>query len=103
MAKTLPPINTRECEDCGRTAEHYHHASYEPDQWLAVTPLCKPCHLNRHHPNRKVHDGPPKVMLAMDLQDELYEQCKAAAQRDGRTLASWVRWTLQQAAKEVKQ
>jgi predicted HicB family RNase H-like nuclease len=43
----------------------------------------------------------PHIGIAVD--DELYEQCKAAAQRDGRTLASWVRWTLQQAAKEVKQ
>lgn len=32
-------------KDCLKQAEQYHHDSYEPEQRLAVTPLCEECHI----------------------------------------------------------
>ena len=38
------------CQDCGcQTDTQPHHASYQPDQYLAVTWLCLDCHRTRHN------------------------------------------------------
>ena len=76
------------CEACGVAAEdrsapggksrstiYYHHpqASYQPDKWLDVIPLCGSCH-------RKVHSGAivePRTGLTwprMSRHDGTYEQ-----------------------------
>lgn len=44
QAGRIPPISTQVCAVCGVPAEEYHHESYERNDWLAVTPLCK-----KHH------------------------------------------------------
>ena len=44
----LQHVNTRDCADCGAQAEHYHHESYDKQDWLSVTPLCVTCHVGRH-------------------------------------------------------
>lgn len=44
----LPSIHTRQCADCGKVAQEYHHESYERDRWLDVIPLCESCHTRRH-------------------------------------------------------
>jgi len=36
------------CTYCNKQAELYHHASYEPKQWLIVIPVCKLCHSSIH-------------------------------------------------------
>lgn len=36
------------CTYCGKKAALYHHASYEPEQWLIVIPLCGLCHKKIH-------------------------------------------------------
>ena len=45
---TISQIAKQACADCGVRAEHYHHESYSPDQWLVVVPLCRKCHYVRH-------------------------------------------------------
>lgn len=47
----MPPVRNVQCADCGRQAQEYHHASYERDRWLDVTPLCIDCHKQRHAVN----------------------------------------------------
>lgn len=44
----LAPIKTCKCVRCAAPAVHYHHASYERDQWLEVVPLCWRCHVREH-------------------------------------------------------
>lgn len=47
----LPRAKTLMCADCGNPADEYHHhAGYEEEHWLDVVPLCRECHLARHHP-----------------------------------------------------
>ena len=43
----LPPLG--KCLVCPRSAEHYHHFSYEKQHWLHVIPLCVSCHRLVHH------------------------------------------------------
>lgn len=46
----LPQISTCTCVDCGaQAAEYHHHVGYEEAHWLDVIPLCRECHLARHH------------------------------------------------------
>lgn len=40
----IPPITTQVCAECGEPAVEYHHESYNEEEWLHVTPLCK-----KHH------------------------------------------------------
>lgn len=47
----MPPARNVQCADCGGKAQEYHHASYERDRWLDVTPLCTNCHNKRHAVN----------------------------------------------------
>ena len=35
------------CSDCSLPAEHYHHEDYS--LWWSVEPLCRICHMKRHH------------------------------------------------------
>lgn len=42
----LPPIISRECNRCGKMAQHYHHADYAKP--LDVIPLCVSCHQFLH-------------------------------------------------------
>lgn len=44
----MPRVSTRQCADCGKQAQHYHHESYAPEHWLDVVPLCASCHKMRH-------------------------------------------------------
>ncbi|MCK6625582.1 MAG: hypothetical protein L6R45_10450 [Anaerolineae bacterium] len=46
----LPPASTQLCAHCGtHPAEHYHHESYEREDWLKVIPLCATCHTSEHY------------------------------------------------------
>jgi hypothetical protein len=45
----LPKVKTLNCEDCGGSANHYHHESYKKEHWLDVIPLCSVCHSARHN------------------------------------------------------
>lgn len=47
----LPRVWTLKCAHCGNPAQQYHHHyGYEPEHWLDVIPLCKPCHWKIDHP-----------------------------------------------------
>lgn len=46
--KAIKPARKQKCADCGKKAQHLHHESYEPDQWINVVPLCRSCHKKRH-------------------------------------------------------
>lgn len=46
------------CVDCEDQATEYdHHVDYEPEHWLTVEPVCRPCHrkrsVSRHQHNPK--------------------------------------------------
>lgn len=41
---TLPKPTTLPCVVCGKSAECYHHWSYEPECQRSVIPLCRNCH-----------------------------------------------------------
>lgn len=42
---SLPKASACQCAICGQAAHHYHHyLGYEPEHWLDVIPLCRPCH-----------------------------------------------------------
>ncbi len=45
----LPRVSTCDCVDCGVPAVNYHHEDYSKP--LEVEPLCKKCHVKRHHPS----------------------------------------------------
>lgn len=47
----LTHISKQTCLYCGEQAEHYHHDSYDPENWLNVVPLCRKCHLEYHKNN----------------------------------------------------
>lgn len=47
----LPHPTTLLCLRCGGPAAEYHHASYEPADWLKVEPLCSTCHGKEHRRN----------------------------------------------------
>lgn len=48
----LPKASTLSCANCGLTADHYHHWSYEREHWLDVVPLCMKCHHKLHRKYR---------------------------------------------------
>jgi len=50
-AGKLPKVSTKQCNDCGKTAQEYHHESYLPEYRLIVIPLCRRCHTLRHFPD----------------------------------------------------
>ena len=52
-----PPTNLK-CAACGMQAKDYHHASYAPEHWLFVVPLCRSCH-------KRVHTG--AIALEVEL------------------------------------
>lgn len=35
------------CVDCGESATMWEHASYEPENWLKVEPVCNTCNIKR--------------------------------------------------------
>lgn len=47
-AGILPTPHEHKCHACNNRASLYHHESYEPEHRLAVIPLCRRCHRNRH-------------------------------------------------------
>lgn len=47
-------IRPSTCSRCGDENQiHAHHESYEPDRWLDLVWLCRPCHMARHAELRK--------------------------------------------------
>lgn len=47
------------CRYCGQQAKHYHHPSYEPENWLVIVPVCVPCHAILHGGDFR-HNSPPR-------------------------------------------
>ena len=45
---TWPKPEVFVCSDCSAQATDYHHEDYA--LWWSVEPLCRACHMNRHHP-----------------------------------------------------
>ena len=45
---TMEKVKHFQCSRCEAQASHWHHLSYEPDQWLEVIPLCYRCHKKLH-------------------------------------------------------
>lgn len=44
-AGKLPRVSTLPCLRCSNQAHEYHHwKGYEPENYLNVVPLCRPCH-----------------------------------------------------------
>ena len=41
----LTSARRHRCAKCGCWAESWHHyRGYQPEHWLTVEPLCRPCH-----------------------------------------------------------
>lgn len=54
----MPKPTTLACRICGNRADHYHHWSYLPENWLNVIPLCKHCHGMLHKGSLVSQDVP---------------------------------------------
>ena len=53
----LPNISSQACQQCGKTADDYHHPSgYDKENQLNVIPLCRPCHNSLSHFSKEFFD-----------------------------------------------
>lgn len=94
----LPHISTCQCVECGSVAAHYHHyAGYQPEQWLAVEPLCASCHL------RKPRERKPKKFTEsvtfFTVDDDRY-LLKELTKFYGKSQSAVLRMLIQTEAKE---
>lgn len=77
-ANTLPRPDTLLCHYCPKPAQEYHHwHGYEPEHWLDVIPVCKPCHVKERIKGR-VNNPPLKkeflvVKRVFSRQPKLYQ------------------------------
>lgn len=53
----LPPVYKQQCATCGVRAQHYHHWSYEQENWLSVVPVCISCHGRIHSKDLTIDDS----------------------------------------------
>lgn len=53
----LPPVKDFQCRGCFKQAQHYHHPSYRPSDYLNVVPLCAKCHYLAHRGKLDINFG----------------------------------------------
>lgn len=84
----LRPASAFDCAHCGRGARDYHHhKGYEPEHWLDVIPLCKPCHQEVHRPawSAMAKDDPGLSKSVVAQRWMLLEMRKNDGER-------WIKW-----------
>lgn len=86
----LSPMTERTCEDCGESANGYHHESYEPEDWLDVVPLCDRCHGMRHRHLPVHHREGYGSLYVRGLSEQITREIKSQAALRGQTIAQYL-------------
>lgn len=97
LAGKLSPLGDCVCTGCGVPARLYHHhAGYEREHWLTVTPMCHSCHRRAH-----VLTHSPVQATSVQLPRDLVEWLRDDAVTNGRTVSQSIRWYLTRAREEA--
>ncbi len=99
-AGALPPIKTLFCVDCGKPAKHYDHRDYNKP--LDVVPVCVSCNFKRGGAIPSVEEGATcKLHTVEGFTPANLADLKRAADLESRSVASFVRFYLLAAVKQV--